>query len=120
LTQKRWLPPLMWAALILVASSIPQPHFPEVRGIDKLAHLCMYAVLGFLTTRAASTGSRPWRLFLGVILGISLFGALDEWHQQLVPGRSAEVNDWLADTIGAGFGSVMAVAVFLRRERESL
>ncbi len=120
MTPPRWLPPLAWAALILAASSIPQGHLPEVRGVDKLAHLGMYGVLGFLTARAASAGSRPWRLFMLVLVGISVFGALDEWHQQFIPGRSADAHDWLADTLGAGFGSMISVAAFLRRDRDSL
>ena len=34
-----------------------------------------------------------------------LNGALDELHQSLVPGRSAELGDWLADAVGVALGS---------------
>jgi VanZ family protein len=120
LTVPRWLPPIAWAALILVATSIPQSHLPDVGEFDKVGHACMYAVLGLLTMRAVTNGRRPWRLLAGVLIGISLFGALDELHQRFVPGRSADPHDWLADTVGAGLGSMASVAAFLRRERESL
>lgn len=116
----RWLPPVAWAALILVLTSIPQPHLPDVRGMDKLGHLCMYGGLGFLTVRSLAADLRPWRLFALVLVGVSAFGAIDEWHQQFIPGRSVDVQDWFADTVGAGLGSMMSVAALLRRARESL
>jgi VanZ family protein len=119
LTLSRWLPPLAWAVLILVLTSIPQPHLPDVRGIDKLGHLCMYGVLGLLTVRSFATDLRPWRIFLLVLLGICLFGALDEWHQQFIPGRTMDVRDWLADSLGAGLGGMLSVAALLRRERQA-
>ena len=41
------------------------------------------------------------------LLIASLYGLLDELHQLLVPGRSADVLDWLADVSG----SVLAVLI---------
>jgi VanZ family protein len=35
------------------------------------------------------------------LLVVSAYGASDEWHQSFVPGRSTDVRDWIADTIGA-------------------
>ena len=37
------------------------------------------------------------------VLAASAYGASDEWHQSFVPSRSAEVADWMTDTLGAGF-----------------
>lgn len=41
------------------------------------------------------------------ILIASIYGLLDELHQLLVPGRSADVLDWLADFSG----SILAVLI---------
>ena len=30
-----------------------------------------------------------------------VYGASDEWHQYYVPGRYADVWDWVADIVGA-------------------
>ncbi len=39
----------------------------------------------------------------------SAFGASDEWHQSFVPGRSAELADWVADTAGAACAAMFYV-----------
>ena len=119
MTVPRWAPPLIWAVVILVATSIPQPPLPDLPGIDKLGHLGMYAVLAMLIARAMVASSHPLRLFVLVLGVASLFGAIDEWHQQFIPGRRTDPHDWLADTFGAGFGTMIAVAASRRRERES-
>jgi VanZ family protein len=114
---RRWWPPLLWAAFILFLTSIPGSHLPviPIRGIDKVVHLTIYAVLGWLTTRAWLNGSRATALALVVILGISFFGALDEWHQQFIPQRSMNLLDWAADSTGAALGAVMALAAARRQ-----
>jgi VanZ family protein len=53
---------------------------------------------------------------LSALAATSLFGAADEWHQQFIPGRSQDVADWLADTLGAGIGVLTAAALRSRRE----
>ena len=56
---------------------------------------------GFACPKAG--GERPPAFFV-LALGTS-YGALDELHQSLVPGRSAELGDWLADAVGVALGS---------------
>jgi VanZ family protein len=51
------------------------------------------------------------------MLGIALFGALDEWHQQFIPGRSMDLFDWLADFSGATIGTLTAAVAPRVRER---
>ena len=47
---RKLIPALIWCALIWTASSVPAEDIPTVNilGIDKLAHLGVYAVLGIL------------------------------------------------------------------------
>jgi VanZ family protein len=106
-TARRWMPPALWAALILVLTSIPGP--PEVAAgvphLDKVAHFLLYAAQGWLVTRALRT-RRPLSLLVA-LLGVAVFGALDEWHQQYFT-RDPDVLDWIADVIGASAGIGLA------------
>jgi VanZ family protein len=47
---------------------------------------------------------------LGAFLLTSAIGAMDEWHQQYVEGRSTEMLDWMADTTGGLIGAVVWLA----------
>ena len=87
----------------------------NAKGTDKLVHGSIYAVLGWLSARAADSSSL--RATLIVLVAVALFGVADEWHQRFIPGRSSDTTDWVADTLGA----VTAVLAFqaARRRRES-
>jgi VanZ family protein len=108
----RWLPPLLWAALILILTSIPGSHIPAspFRNFDKVVHLTIYGVLGWLTARSWANGSRVAATALVALALVSCFGALDEWHQQFIPQRSMDILDWTADSIGAAIGVMLALA----------
>lgn len=119
MNRRSWLPPLLWAAIILLLTSIPVPGSVIVPGGDKTAHVVMYAVLGFLSARAALRSSvAPSRLIL-VVLGIAVFAAVDEAHQLAIPGRSADRLDWYADIVGASLGCCIALLGVRARERAS-
>lgn len=110
--------PVGWAAVILALTSVPGSAVPDVGmdSTDKLVHLLLYGILGALAMRAPEGSDRPVRLVLVVTLAVSLFGAVDELHQMLVPGRSGDVIDWLADTIGGFTGAVLIAATGGSRE----
>ncbi len=110
--------PLGWAAFILALTSVPGSAVPDVgvQSGDKLAHLLLYGVLGALVLRAVWDPARPFRSVLLVTIAVSFFGALDELHQLLVPGRSADIIDWLADTVGGVSGAVLVAALGRRSE----
>ncbi len=94
-----WVWPVALAAVIFAWSSrsrVPDvgdwiPHF------DKVVHFAVYGLLGVLVCRLGR-GARA--AVLAVVL-TSAYGVTDEWHQSFVPGRSAELADWVADTLGA-------------------
>ena len=113
---RRWLPPLLWAGVILFGTSLPQEAVPvQTSKIDKILHFSIYTVFSYLLTRQISdiTTTR-WRAAAIAVAFATVFGALDEWHQRFIPGRSTEFADWRADTLGAVVGALVCVA-FLRR-----
>ncbi len=104
----RWVPPVLWAGVILAMTSWPAPDgIPNVTGLDKVAHFSVYAVLGALVARAIWPVRAKRRLAVAA-LALGLFGAIDEWHQNFIPGRDASLADWLADSSGALVGLACA------------
>lgn len=99
----RWGPPAAWAAAIFTLSSFSRlPHLPSLLGWDKLQHAGAYAAGGVAFARALRPAGRGWAL--RAIAAVSFYGVTDELHQHFVPGRSTDVRDWIADTIGAAIG----------------
>lgn len=81
--------------------------------IRKVAHFCVYMLLGFLVYLLLQEGH-------GVEMKISLvqtpvicalYAITDEIHQLFVPGRSGKTADVMLDTAGAVFGMVVAWAI---------
>lgn len=117
LKARRWLPPLLWAGVILFGTSLPQSVVPlQTSSIDKVLHFTIYTVFAFLLTRQISEDTSRWRAAALAIVVAMAFGAVDEWHQRFIPGRSTEFADWLADSFGAVIGTFMFLA-FRRRNR---
>jgi VanZ family protein len=88
--------PALLASAICVASG-GQVAESDVVGFDKLAHAALFGLLATLVLR---NGFAPRRAWIAVAV-VSAFGAADEWHQSLTPGRAVELADWIADTLGA-------------------
>ncbi|MBC7790593.1 MAG: VanZ family protein [Anaerolineae bacterium] len=115
---RRWAPPIFWAAAILLISSIPSSNLGAVApysfpGADKIVHASFYALLGWFAAKAAGGEALNLTTAVWTLGVIAVFGAVDEWHQQFVAGRAADVMDWLADTVGAA----TAVMLFAWRQR---
>lgn len=119
MSSPRWLPPTLWAAFILILTSIPGSDIPAspFSGADKIVHLTLYGVMGWLMMRAWSDRSRSISAALSALVLIALFGALDEWHQQYIPLRSMDFLDWAAGTTGAAFGVAISLLGHLRQVR---
>lgn len=104
-----YLPAILYALLIFGLSSIPNLQAPNlgIGPVDKLVHAVEYAIFGVLLSRAVTGFPRLrnhilWRPLVIAVGG--LYAASDELHQLLVPGRSAELADWVADVAGLVIG----------------
>jgi VanZ family protein len=99
----RWLPVLVWAAVIFAFSSIPSlsTHLGTWDYVlRKLAHMTEYAILAALLARA--TGSIAWAFALAVA-----YAGTDELHQTFVRGRHGAPLDVGIDAVGAAVGLVV-------------
>lgn len=98
--------------LIFALSSIriSTPFIQDVPFQDKGIHFVEYLVLGFLcafATRRTWRDRRPARtIMLGAFLAAA-WGFSDELHQAFVPGRSADIADFVADTLGGCVGALL-------------
>lgn len=116
----RWTPPVLWLALILVGTSWPSISVgPDDLGFDKVAHFTAYTVLSALCLRS-TLRPREWSTIFAVIAGVALLGAVDEWHQSFIPGRSMSLFDWFADALGATVGALTVRSVPFLTPRRSL
>ncbi|MDA1082470.1 MAG: VanZ family protein [Gemmatimonadetes bacterium] len=101
----RWVAPALWAILIESLTSWPSPpSFGAPAGSDKLAHIMLYAVFGYLVVRAAQRGKPSPSSMILTLIALTVWAALDEAHQLLIAGRTASVGDWISDTAGVALG----------------
>lgn len=116
---RRWAPPLALMVAIAVVSSRPAAPLPS--GVnDKVAHAAAFGLLAWLWIRA-------WRPRDGKAVGVqgllpawaisAGYGAIDEWHQSYVPGRTASVADWIADASGAAVVVLLVLVLRAMRAR---
>lgn len=114
------LPAILYGALIVAVSSIPQLRTPDI-GVefsDKVLHACEYAVFGWLFYRSFSrarfsgNGFKPLVLTLVFLL---VFAAGDEYHQNFVRGRSMDIFDFLADILG---GALVVILLKYRHQQK--
>lgn len=115
-----WLPPLIWMALIFIASGTPREAIPQYGRWDvwikKGGHVAAYALLTLLWTRALET-RLPARRASWLALGIALLYAIsDEYHQTFVAGRNGTGRDILVDMVG-GVGGALGWLWASRRQR---
>ena len=108
---KYWVPVILYAVLIFIISSIPQPPqgLPSIPYLDKVLHLIEYSIFGFLLYRAFINSDNKFLvkycIFFSILTAVC-YGLSDEYHQLFVPTREFDLYDLLFDGIGASI-SVM-------------
>lgn len=102
---------LLWVGLTFLFTSIPYLKGPKsIPFWDKGAHFVFYGVTGFLCALwRRESGIAAGRAVVESLLFAAMAGGVDEIHQHWIPGRSMELLDWLADTLGGGTGAVFSL-----------
>ncbi|MEE9493404.1 MAG: VanZ family protein [Gammaproteobacteria bacterium] len=95
---------IIWIALEFYLSSqstLPSLHLFVFE--DKVIHAIYYGVLAvfFLGSFHFTAPDFGKKERVSAVLLASMYGVFDEIHQLYVPGRYADIWDWVADTSGA-------------------
>jgi VanZ family protein len=117
-----YIPLIIYWIILLAATSFPSERLPTLGVGDKSKHFFAYFILAFLLNLTLliqdkypkmkeKAGAYTWVI-------IAIYGILDELHQMLIPGRSAELLDWIADILGALAG-VIAVYFISRQSKQA-
>ena len=109
--RKVWLvyiPLIIYWLILFVATTLPVERLPSIGLTDKINHFIAYFVLAVLVNLTLIYQRKSKFLFekaqIATIVICLFYGAVDELHQLLVPGRSAETMDWVADALGTSLG----------------
>lgn len=106
-----YIPLVIYWLVLFTATSIPVEKLPSIGLSDKVNHLLAYFVLSVLFYLALLFQRKSKFLFdnasLAALVISSFYGIADELHQMLIPGRSAEVLDWIADAVGVVLGVLL-------------
>ncbi len=118
-----WALAVGYMAGIFVLSSLPVPTPAEealARVGDKALHVLEYMVLALLLAFAIGSGPPPrlrrWAPLIALAVAV-VYAATDEFHQSFVPGRDADVLDYVADLAGATLGAAVQAAWSWRAAR---
>ena len=105
----------LWGGFLSLITSWPNPPSVPAGGLplDKVTHSFLYAIQAFLLSLAIAWEGRPgfyWSRILAIVGTMALWGALDEAHQEWIPGRMMDSGDLAADVVGATVGALFAAA----------
>lgn len=121
------IPLILYWLLIFIGTSLPSDELSTIFEMgDKLKHFLAYFILAILLglnlhfQEKWKSVSINYLIFTFIIC--TTYGVFDELHQMLVPNRSAEFYDWLADLLGSTMGIILVYFSirFLKTKNESL
>ncbi|MAI06278.1 MAG: hypothetical protein CBC47_03980 [Alphaproteobacteria bacterium TMED87] len=93
---------LIWALFIYIACIMPAAKISSPKGFDKIEHFAAYFILTCLIVFGWPRISSLKNLTLS-----TLFGIFIEFSQLLIPSRTAELLDLLANLFGASLGLIL-------------
>jgi VanZ family protein len=116
MNKKKYRLAVLWAVFIFCLHIIPSEKLPSTPdwgfSVDKVVHFFLFVVLGYLLVRSFKPDKRHWsRLILYAVMICVIFGLIMETVQIIVPGRTYNMVDLVADGTGAAFGCLVFVGL---------
>ena len=89
------------------------PFVDKIPYADKFGHLALFATLGFLCNVAFPRIRIRFlpRFITGITFILFLLISLEELTQALIPARTCDLADWLADLAGLALGQLAAIGL---------
>ena len=122
---KKFLPGIAWFFLVLFLICLPGYDLPKVGDwmstvyFDKWVHVGMFSVLAFLFMMPFCRSDMPrtnkWSFIIKIAISVSIWGLTTELIQKFfIPGRSFDLLDWAADSVGVILAVVVCRKLYLK------
>ncbi len=122
----KFLPGIAWFFVVMVITFLPGENVPgnsllERLYFDKWVHAGIFGLMVILFIRplvvSSLTESQKVRYFFRIALAVSLWGLATEFIQKhFIPGRSFDIWDFVADSIGCGLAYLFSKHYLLRHQ----
>ena len=123
---KNSIPGILCGIVIMILTVLPGSLFPRVKptiGLDKVAHILMYAGFTFAClwgyrSQFVSNGLayRKKAIWLAIVISIAYGGLTELIQEHLVPTRTGDWIDYAADCLGTGLGALVFYLFFHRKK----
>jgi VanZ family protein len=117
--------PVLWLIISIVLLTLPGTAFPKENWLDKIwfdkwVHIGMFAIMVTLWCWASqkiySVDSSLRKVFIWIGLAGLAYGAGMEFIQRyLIPYRSFDIGDIIADGIGCAIGVIFSMKRYLKK-----
>ena len=114
----KFVPGLAWFFLVDFLMLLPGRDIPSVSWLediyfDKWVHTGSFMVLTFLFSwifyKSSYNSSERLKYFIKIAIAASIWGLIIEFLQRFyIPGRSYDLLDWAADSLGSLIGLLLA------------
>lgn len=122
-------PAIFWGIIVLILSGIPGNAFPKIPtfiewlGPDKIVHLIIYSIFGYLLysgfVKQFISKKTRYKIILLTIFSGAVFGALTEVLQYFVfVGRNGNIFDLVANIFGCLIGILIFSLIFSKKIKQ--
>ena len=122
LFSRKYMPGIAWFFVVLILICLPDNDLPKPESwmekvfLEKWVHAGMFGILAFLfmwpVSKAGYSNAIKWVYFIKIALATCLWGLATEFIQKFyIPGRSVDIMDWAADTLG-----IAAAIIYARKK----
>jgi VanZ family protein len=126
LSFKKFIPGIAWFFVVLVLICLPGKEIPKIGWLtsinfDKVVHVGVFGLLSVLFCWPfyySSVGNKErLQYFIKIAIATSIWGLTTEFIQRfLIPGRSFDLMDWAADSLGALIAWWFCSKKFIKRK----
>ena len=124
---KKFIPGIAWFFVVMIIMCMPGDEIPTVDWLtrisfDKIVHVGVFALLAILfcwpVYRSAFATMERLHYFIKVSIAVSIWGLVIEFIQKyFVPGRSFDLIDWAADSLGALIAYWICSKIFIQEAK---
>jgi hypothetical protein len=120
-----YLPAITWLLISTILLTIPGSSFPkenwlEKLWVDKWVHLAMFSIMVFLwcwaTMKIPQSTTQRKKTFIIIACFALVYGSAMEFVQHyLIPNRSFDAGDIIADAAGCGAGFIFSWTRYIKK-----